>query len=297
MANRKQPKYQLDPSKAELHISKGNAKIGKGIFSYSTLPGNAEHMITLKDGTLLTDIPGTCSKYCEGCAKDGACYAWRDAKLHSNATIPAWGENTLLQREGRVWDEVGKFLTLKNGKAQKYLREAHEAGTDPEVAVRQARKLAVVKLFRIHVSGEVESASQLRKWNIIALAHPETVFGLYTKNFDALAEFLDGDGEEGSGDSFAPNFVVNVSEWHGVAKPFLEKHAWAKLNVFEYCPTNRKDCDLPDDEVARIEALPKCPAVTRSGHHATLPNGEPVTCSICKKCYTKTGRHIGVWSH
>ena len=296
MANQRQPKYQLDPSKAELHISKGNAKIGKGIFSYSTLPGNAEHMITLKDGTLLTDVPGTCSKYCEGCAKDGACYAWRDAKLHSNATIPAWGENTLLQREGRVWDEVGKFLTLKNGKAQKYLREAHEAGTDPEVAVRQARKLAVVKLFRIHVSGEVESASQLRKWNIIALAHPETVFGLYTKNFDALAEFLDGEGE-GSGDCFAPNFVVNVSEWHGVAREFLESHPNAKLNVFEYDDHLRKDCGLEPEEKLRLAALPHCPAVDSDGHHHKLPDGTPITCDHCRRCYTKTGWRTAVYAH
>ena len=36
-------KYQI--KKARLHISKGNTKIGKGIYSFSTLPGNKKHMI------------------------------------------------------------------------------------------------------------------------------------------------------------------------------------------------------------------------------------------------------------
>ena len=48
-------KYQI--KKARLHISKGNTKIGKGIYSFSTLPGNKKHMI-YANGELLTDVPG-----------------------------------------------------------------------------------------------------------------------------------------------------------------------------------------------------------------------------------------------
>lgn len=287
----KEPLYKLTLEGATLHLSKGNRKIGRGIWSFSTIPGNADHMPTLKDGTLLTDVPGTCSKYCDGCAKDGACYAWRDLKLHRNVTVKAWGENTLLLRSGRIWDDIGTFLTLKNGKAERFLKAAHGSQMDPGEALATARKLAAVKIFRIHVSGELENVGQLRRWNLLALAHPEVQFGTYTKNFDALGEFLD------SGTDFADNFVVNVSQWAHCADAFLEKYSWAKLNVFEYCPTNRKGCDLPKEEVDRIEKLPKCPAVGRDGHHAKTPNGEPLTCTLCQNCYTKTGRHIGVWSH
>ena len=274
-------KYEIDAEAARLHISKGNSKIGDGIYSFSTLPGNADHMLYLRDGTLLTDIPGTCSKYCDGCAKDGACYAWRDAKLHHNATIPAWAENTVLLRSGRLWNQIGIFLSLKNGKAQKYLADAKDVGMDPRAAAAFAHGIATVKTFRIHVSGELENAAQLREWNKVALAHPETQFGIYTKNYDALAEFLD------AGCDFAPNFVVNVSEWHGVAKPFLEKYSWAKLNVFVY-----DDHTEPD-----VAALPHCPAVTREGHHAKLPDGSDMTCDRCGRCYRKTGDRTAVHAH
>lgn len=276
----KEPKYKINPDHASLHVSQGNTKIGKEIWSFSTLPGNQEHMLTLSDGTLLTDVPGTCSKFCDGCF-NGGCYAVRDAKLHNNATIPAWGENTILLRSGRLWDELETFLTLKNGKAEKILADAHAAGMDPDAALREAQKAARVKIFRIHVSGELEDVAQLRRWNLLALAHPEIRFGIYTKNYDALAEFLD------EGADFAPNLVVNVSEWHGVAKPFLEKYSWAKLNVFVYD-------DHADPEV---EALPHCPAVTREGHHALDASGNPIQCSVCRRCYTKTGRMTAVHAH
>ena len=292
--NNKKPKYGLDADKAKLHLSKGNAKIGKGIWSFSTLPGNADHMIRLKDGTLLTDVPGTCSKYCDGCARDGACYAWRDAKLHSNATIPAWGENTLLLRSGKLWDELETFLTLKNGKARKYLSTVLKCGLDPNEALRNAHELAVVKTFRIHVSGELEDVHQLRRWNLLALAHPEINFGIYTKNFDALAEFLDAGS---AGCQPAPNLCVNVSEWHGVAKEFLEGHAWAKLNVFEYDDSLQRGCGLDDAEKERLAKLPHCPAVGKDGKHRATPAGDPITCDMCGRCYRKTGERTAVYAH
>ena len=267
------PLYVLAEEGASLHMSKGNSKIGKGIWSFSTLPGNSEHMLRLKDGTLLTDVPGTCSRFCSECAKDGACYAWRDAKLHRNVTIQAWGENTLLLRSGRIWDDLETFLTLKNAKA---IKKAKEGGSAAE-----AKALATVKTFRIHVSGELEDADQLRRWNDLAAKHPETVFGIYTKNFDALGEYLD------AGSDFADNLVVNVSGWHGIENPFLEKYSWAKLNVFIY----------DDGADPGLKTVTHCPAVTAEGKHAKRPDGSPITCDMCRRCYTKTGRKTAVYAH
>lgn len=285
MANK--PFYQINPEQASLHISKGNSKIGTGIYSFSTLPGNEEHLLTTSTKGLLTDIPGTCSRFCDGCF-NGGCYAVRDAKLHNNATIPAWAENTLLLRSGRLWDQLETFLTLKNGKACKVLNEYWRDACDlkpgaPEFeeVLATARKLATVKTFRIHVSGELEDVEQLRRWNELALAHPEIQFGMYTKNFDALGEFLD------DGSDFAPNLVVNVSQWHGVADEFLAKYSWAKLNVFTY----------DDHTEPRLEKVAHCPAVTPQGHHAKLPDGSPITCDHCRRCYTKTGRETAVHAH
>ena len=284
------PYYQINEDQATLHISKGNSKIGRGIWSFSTLPGNEEHLLKTKDKGLLTNIPGTCSKYCAFCFNSG-CYAVSSALRYHTSVIPAWAENTILLRNGKLWEQLETFITLKNGKAEKYLKTAHECGMNPDAALAIAHQLAVIKIFRVNVSGEIESVQELRQWNLLALAHPYIQFGVYSKNFEAIAEFLD------DGNDFADNFVVNISQWNHCADEFLAKYSWAKLNVFEYCPNNRKDCDLPPEEIERLEKLPKCPAVTRTGHHAKLPNGEPLTCSVCKNCYTKTGRHIGVWSH
>lgn len=287
MANK--PYYTINEDQAKLHISQGNEKIGKGIWSFSTLPGNEEHMIETKDKGLLTDIPGTCSHLCDGCFK--SCYARASLLLHHNVNVKAWGENTLLLRNGKLWDDLELFIKLMNGKAERFLRQAREDKMNPDEALKKAHELAVVKILRVDVSGEIENVEQLRRWNLLALAHPYVQFSTYTKNFEAVAAFLDG------GSDFAENFVVNISQWNHCADAFLEKYSWAKLNVFEYCPNNRKDCDLPPEEIERLEKLPKCPAVTRSGHHAKTPDGRDITCTLCQNCYRKTGRHIGVWSH
>lgn len=294
------PLYDIDGATASLHISKGNRKIGEGIYAFSTLPGNEKHLLTTSTKGLLTDIPGTCSRFCEGCF-NGGCYAVRDAKLHHNVTIRAWGENTLLLRSGKLWDEVDVFLTLKNAKAVKILREWRAGPKDgvsmaehakvEVIALAEARKAATVKTFRIHVSGEIEGVMDLMRWDDIARKHPETVFGMYTKNFDALATFLD------RGYDFAPNMVINVSEWHGVAKPFLEKYGWAMLNVFEYDDSNVKGNSLSEEDVERLSKAPHCPSVTRDGHHAKNKDGSEVTCDQCRRCYRKTGRLTAVYAH
>ena len=267
------PKYIVTLEGATLHISKtGNSKLGKNIWAFASLPGNSEHLLTLKDGTLLTNIPGTCSKYCEGCAKDGCCYAWRDAKLHSNVNIKAWGENTLLLRAGLVFTQLDHMIEEQN--------------TNP-------RKKSVSTL-RINTSGEIENLQELEEWNNLAKKHPEVTMYLYTKNFDALGQFYDKyiDTED--------NHVVNVSAWHGVERDFVEKYPQAihHYNIFEYDDSNKKDNDLSPEEIERLSHLPHCYAVTKEGKHRILPDGTDATCSKCKlNCYSKTCHHTAVYAH
>lgn len=270
--------YDIKLENAQLHISKGNSKLGKGIYSFSTLPGNAEHLLYMKDGRLLTNIPGTCSRYCEHCAKDGACYAWRDAKLHHNAVIKAWAENTLLLRSNAkgLFQQIQDFIKNKN---KKYYET-----NNPE-------DLRVVT-WRWNVSGEIENVEELELMNEVATNCPEVQFGIYTKNFDALEEYLKDHGET----SIANNFVINVSEWHGVAKDFIEKHPNI-FNVFEYDDSNESSCELPEEEKDRLKKVTHCPAVSPNGKHAVNAKGEPITCDMCKRCYTKTGKRTAVYSH
>lgn len=260
--NNLKPKYIISDESVKLHISAGNSKIGKGVYNFSTLPGNAENLLTLKDGTLLTNIPGTCSKHCVGCF-NGGCYAVNSALLHNNVVIKAWGDNTLLLRQGTLWGQLDNYVSQHKDK---------------------------IKLFRINVSGEAESVKDFEEWNKIALRNPSIAFGMYTKNFEDLDKFMQKHGDT------APNFCINISQWNHVADAFLAKYP-NKFNVFEYNPTNLRDCDWSLAERARLAKLTKCPAVDIHGHHTKKADGTPLTCKDCGRCYRKTGQITAVYAH
>ena len=265
-------KYEI--KNARLHLSKGNNKIGKGIWSFATVPGNAEHRPTLATGEVLSNIAGTCSKYCEGCAKNGACYAWRDFMLHHNVCVEAWSENTLLLRSGKLFEELDDFITRAN---ERYLKTNNE-------------KYHKIATFRINTSGEIENLQQFIGWNELAKKHPEVVFGIYTKNYDVVKEFLR------TNDNTADNFVVNISQWHHVADDFLKENQ-GKFNVFEYDDSNRKNHDLLQEDIERLFSTKHCPAVKPDGHHAKTKDGKSITCDMCRRCYTKTGTTTAVYAH
>lgn len=301
--------YNIELANAKLHISKGNTKLGKGIYSFSTLPGNNKHLLYITKNNkqmLLTDIPGTCSKHCEGCF-DGGCYAVRDSKLHHNVVINAWGENTLLLRSGRVWSMLEEFFDYKNRKALAYMakwKEDQAAGKPVmpwEDVIKYLRdeknKLAGIKLFRINVSGEIEGISDLLGWASIARKHPEVQFGIYTKNYEALGEYLDNHYL-----THPENFTLNVSAWHGVESEFVKKYRpkYPKaFNIFEYDDHNKKNCALSKEDQDRLDKMAHCPAVNREGHHTVNAEGKTITCDICGRCYGLRGLGIdtAVWSH
>lgn len=274
----KAPLYKVTEETATLHVSQGNSKVGKDIYTFSTLPGNLEHMLVIKgkDGAedqLLSDIPGTCSKYCDACFNNG-CYAVNSARLHHNAVIQAWAENTLLLRSGRVWNMIDDFITKKNAKETK------------------------VKIWRINVSGELESVDDIKHWDELATKHPEVRFSVYTKNYDAVEAYMNklaGEGKTGT----QPNFIINISQWHHCADAFLAKYPKRSFNVFTYDDSNRKNAgaDLSDTDREVLSQLVHCPAVTKDGRHAKKPDGNEITCSECQRCYRKTGAETAVYAH
>ena len=265
--------YSIKLEDAKLHVTKGNSKIGKTIYNFSTLPGNVNHLIYAK-GILLTDVPGTCTDLCDGCF--GVCYAVNSARLHHNAVIKAWAENTLLLRHNpaQLFGDIDALITKKNEKYAK-THNLNDRG---------------ITTWRWNVSGEIENVTELLLMNTLAHNHPEVQFGIYTKNLVALGQFLDTIGDT------EPNFAVNVSQWHHVADDFLAKYP-GKCNVFEYDDSNLKNHNLSEEDVNRLSQITHCPAVTKAGKHAVTPSGDPITCDHCKRCYTKTGRATAVWSH
>lgn len=257
-------KYNTTLETATLHISKGNNKIGKGIYAFSTLPGNETHPIIV-NGEVMTDITGTCSHHCDSCFNSG-CYAVKSAKLHHNAVIPAWSDNTLLLRSGRLFDLLKAYINVKQ------------------------KSKSPIEIFRVNVSGEIIDEKDLAMWNELAILHPEIKFGVYTKNFRAVDKFMK------KHKNTADNFCINISEWHGVAKKLLEKYP-NQFNVFEYDDSNLKNNTLTDSEKLRLASITHCPAVTNKGKHAVDKNGIAITCDRCLRCYNKTGKRTAVYAH
>ena len=141
----------------KIHITGGKVKIGKGIFNISLLPSDAP--LTKKDGTILTNISGTCKGCCDGCKNN--CYAVKQAVYHHNSVITAWGENTILARENMA--EFFRQLDI-------FFSEN------------------IVSVFRWHVGGEFFSKEYMKGVYDFCAKHPETRFYCYTKRFQWVEE-------------------------------------------------------------------------------------------------------------
>jgi len=260
-----------------IKISQSNSKMGK-IHSFSTLPGDANHLLKLSTSTEpLTTVHGTCGGVCQGCFK--VCYAVKFAKLYNKTVIPALVTNTKALRDGSAFIDVDEYIDRRN-------KNYYQSG-DPS-------KLSV-KIFRWNTSGEIENVDQLVQMNRIAAAHPETKFGIYSKNYRAVDEFFTKYGET------ADNFAINISEWKGSAKEFITKwRGQRQFNVFLYDDGNRPS----DGKLTTImehffnTQYAHCPSVDSKGHHTTFPSsGKRITCDICGKCYTKHNTITAVYSH
>lgn len=249
------PKFEIyDNGTLSVSISAKNKKLGN-IPAFSTLPGNE---ILTAGGRPLCNIVGTCGKYCEGCK--AACYAVKLAKCYNNTCIPAWGRNTVILRN------------------------------DPEKlkrAIKEYCSKMIVKYFRLHVSGEIESVEQLKLYCDIAKENAEVIFYIYTKVFDILAEYFLQYG------ALPSNLVVNLSVWHNNLDQFYcefaTSHTAEQLqSVINYFSTLGQF--IYDDGTTNLAGVAHCPAVDKNGHETG------VTCAQCRRCM-KAGNITAVFAH
>lgn len=248
----------MKANQKEIVISSGNSKIGRGVFNISTLPGSKNHLLKKKDGTILSNVPGTCNGMCENCFQ--YCYAVSPARRYSTAR-KAWEKNTLMQRynKDRYYFLIKEFLLTKR----------------------------TIKDFRWNVAGEIETYEDLERMNALALEVSETKtgspiwYGVYTKQYGYVLKFLKEHG------SFAPNFVVNISAWHNLVE-LLKMFADYKneINIFAYDDGNAKPL-----EQKMLSAVPHCKAVN-ADHHKTN-----FQCVNCNWCYRRKGVITAVYSH
>lgn len=135
----------------------GNAKLGKGVFTWSTLPGAAEYECEINgEGRR---VKGTCPCNCEGCYAQTGFYRMK-------STVNALGLRTVIARHHLD-----------------FMRRAIVAQIHAEN----------IKLVRIHASGDFFNMYYVQAWQDIAEACPDTLFWTYTKYDLAVNAFNDYD--------------------------------------------------------------------------------------------------------
>jgi len=131
----------------------GNDKLGKGVWTFSTLPANIDYTLDI-DGTEYT-ARGTCPCNCSGCYAQRGNYNFYSCK---------------------------KSNLIKTYLSREYL----DFVTRAVIAQIKADKITIC---RIHASGNFFSADYIQAWKRIAAESENTVFWSYTKNPDAEKAF------------------------------------------------------------------------------------------------------------
>jgi hypothetical protein len=171
--------YEINyDSTMKISLVKGNSKLGKGVYAFNLLPGDAP--LSTKDKGQLTNVRGTCGGCCDGC--ENACYAVNDARRYHNTCIPSLGKNTVIMRH-----------SLDDGFSQ----------------IKDELISKKVQVLRWHSSGEIFSYDYLLHMVRLANELPHVKFYFYTKRFAFVERYL---GEYGQ---FPVNLVCNISEWKG----------------------------------------------------------------------------------
>lgn len=135
----------------------GNSKLGKGVWTFSTLPGNKTYSVEI-DGKVY-DVQGTCPCNCPGCYAQTGFYNMPSV-MKSNAI------KTILAREH----------------------------LDFVIRAIIAQIIADgIKLCRIHASGDFFSGAYIGAWQHIAKSCEACIFWTYTKNKEAENAFDDLD--------------------------------------------------------------------------------------------------------
>lgn len=133
----------------------GNAKLGKGVWTFSTLPSNNIFHVVIDNMSF--NVIGTCPCNCKGCYAQTGFYNMPSV-LKSNAI------KTILSREYMDF--------VKN-------------------AIIAQIKADNIKLCRIHASGDFFNSEYVETWREIVKACDSCVFWTYTKNASAENAFSD----------------------------------------------------------------------------------------------------------
>ena len=189
------------PIKFDYWFSKGNAKLGPHILSWSTFCGpEDERRTVVVEGHKLT-VGGTCGGFCGGCR--ARCYAYKAERQYSDVRVYR-AKNTYgtLNDMETVFGFLGAQLSRK-------------------------KKPWVI---RINQSGELTGIKEFRWWLDLARAFPQHTLYVYTKAYRYVTREL-----LKLGDKVPSNFHTLFSVWGNKGVKAYEKLKHVKnVKAFVY---------------------------------------------------------------
>lgn len=265
-------KMVLSKARIKVGTSADNIKLGN-MGSWAMLFGDCEWYIP----EVGMSCKGTCGKHCKGCfdpknPKKSPCYVAKSYTKYTKRNEDGTKGN-ILTNECSV--KLGHFYRTF---AMLYLRDELLESLDKQLTGMK-KKLGVV---RINESGELTCAADLQMWVDLAQRHSETVFYLYTKNYKAVREVIQG---------YVPsNIFINISVWHkqGI-KEYNEMKDHPQIRAFVYVD---KEWTVVKYMEKGLQLNSMCGAYNEKGkmNHA-------VTCDKCKKCFSQANKCVGCYSH
>ena len=248
----------------------GNIKLGSNMGSWAMLFGNVDWY----SPELGRSCKGTCRGNCKGCfdkdnPKKSACYVAKSYVMRTHRN-----------KDGTPGDILKNRCSVKYGHMINTIAMTeHRRELKKSLDVQLTNKKKKFDIIRINESGELTCKEDFKLWCFLAARHPETVFYLYTKNYNAI-----------KGSHIPRNLFVNVSIWHEVGiKEYLEMKDDPQIRAFV----------LVDDEYTR-DVYKKKGVVITSMCSAYDENGKmnhAVTCEKCKKCFSNRSKVVGCFSH
>lgn len=266
-------KLVLEKAKINDGTIANNIKLGH-MGSWSMLFGNIEWFIP----QLECYVKGTCSGYCCGCFNPedpgkSPCYVAKSYVKYTNRN-----------EDGTIGDIVKNSCMVKLGHAYRTIamtmfRDDLYKSLDKQLTNKKKK----FEIIRINESGELTCYEDLKLWCDLANAHRETIFYLYTKNYDAVRKAI-------KNDIIPYNLFVNISVWHNNGiKEFLEFKENAQIRAFV----------LIDEEWSREEYALHGLVVTGmcGAYDSNGKMNHNVTCEKCRRCFNRKNAVIGCFEH
>lgn len=237
------------------HFYNGNIKVGN-MLTFNKLAGNNE----------INGCKGSCGTHCGGCwdAKD-----WKKSPCYVAKSYVQYGDMV-------VKSHIVNTLAMRND-LQNTIEDLN----------RQLQRKRTLLPVRIHSSGELESAAELKAWFWLAKQNPKRTFYVYTKAYEIVDEVLSGT----KASDLPTNFFINISIWHehGI-------ECYKKWNTLEIVRAFIYDDGVYDYKKAGINIEGHCPAYKKDTK-GKVKLSHDLTCDKCKLCMQNKVKVLTCLSH